>query len=74
MNGSSGEVRTGVRLDREETSRYHLTVLARDMSPTEPREGTANLTITVLDDNDNAPDFAADHYSITVPDRTQSGK
>jgi protocadherin Fat 4 len=62
-----------VELDREELQGYHLTLVAQDSSVTEPRASAVNLTITVLDENDNAPRFSSESYIIHVPDRTQPG-
>jgi hypothetical protein len=62
-----------VELDREEVQSYHLTLVAQDSSVTEPRASAVNLTITVLDENDNAPHFSTESYVIHVPDRTQPG-
>lgn len=54
-------------LDREMQSQFHLTVLARDRgSP--PRSGTCNMTVHVLDQNDNDPQFEHSEYSATVPE------
>ncbi|KAG0421044.1 hypothetical protein HPB47_003051 [Ixodes persulcatus] len=54
-------------LDREMQSQFHLTVLARDQgSP--PRSGTCNMTVHVLDQNDNDPQFEHSEYSATVPE------
>lgn len=52
---------------------YHLTLVAQDSSVTEPRATAVNLTITVLDENDNAPHFSSESYTVQVPDRTQPG-
>jgi hypothetical protein len=62
-----------VELDREEVQGYHLTLVAQDSSVTEPRASAVNLTITVLDENDNAPHFSSESYIVHVPDRTQPG-
>ncbi|XP_043256897.1 cadherin-related tumor suppressor [Colletes gigas] len=69
----SGEVFTLVPLDREQTAVYHLTLVAQDSSPTEPRASAVNLTILVKDVNDNAPRFSSPRYTAYVPGATKPG-
>ncbi|XP_075054571.1 protocadherin-23 [Mixophyes fleayi] len=53
-------------LDYEETSQHHLRIQASDsLHLTE-----AELTIVVLDVNDNRPLFTKDSYKVTVPELT----
>lgn len=73
VDADSGLIMTAVELDREEVQGYHLTLVAQDSSVTEPRASAVNLTITVLDENDNAPHFSSKHYIVHIPDRTQPG-
>lgn len=54
-------------LDREQQSQYHLTVTARDQGDP-PRTGTCNITVFVLDENDNDPHFEHSEYSATLPE------
>lgn len=74
VDQDTGVITTAVELDREETDIYFLTLMAQDCSSTEPRVTTVNLTINVLDDNDNPPVFSSSLYTISIPDRTQSGQ
>lgn len=74
VDSDTGEVFTTVPLDREQTAVYHLTLVARDSSPTEPRASTVNLTISVMDVNDNAPRFSSPRYTAYVPSATKPGK
>lgn len=74
MDPETGEVFTVVPLDREQTSVYHLTLVAQDSSPTEPQASAVNLTIFVKDVNDNAPRFSSPRYTAYVPGATKSGK
>lgn len=69
----TGEVFTVVPLDREQTSVYHLTLIAQDSSPTELRASAVNLTIFVTDVNDNAPRFSSPRYTAYVPGATKPG-
>ena len=73
VNATTGEIVTLERLDREQTAVYHLTLVAQDSSPTEPRAAAVNLTITVTDLNDNAPRFSSPRYTAYVPDSTSKG-
>ena len=74
MEPETGDVFTVVPLDREQTSVYHLTLVAQDSSPTEPQASAVNLTIFVKDVNDNAPRFSSPRYTAYVPGATKSGK
>ncbi|KAG9437757.1 cadherin-related tumor suppressor isoform X1 [Apis mellifera carnica] len=73
VDPETGEVFTVVPLDREQTSVYHLTLVAQDSSPTEPQASAVNLTIFVKDVNDNAPRFSSPRYTAYVPGATKSG-
>lgn len=74
VDPESGEVTTLQPLDREKTPVYHLTLVAQDSSPTEPRAAAVNLTIFVKDLNDNAPRFSNPRYTAYVPDATKPGE
>ncbi|XP_058790848.1 cadherin-related tumor suppressor [Phymastichus coffea] len=73
VNSSTGEIITLERLDRELKAVYHLTLVAQDSSPTEPRASAVNLMIIVDDQNDNAPRFSSPRYTVYVPDSTTKG-
>ena len=74
IDSSSGQIFTRTRLDREEQSEYELVVVASDSSLINPRTAYANVTITVSDVNDNAPQFSkAMPTTVYVPDNTQPG-
>ena len=57
------------QLDREEVSQYELTVVARDTTD-QPLSGSAQLTITVLDSNDNSPEFPKDTFTFNVEEES----
>ncbi|XP_068141663.1 LOW QUALITY PROTEIN: cadherin-related tumor suppressor [Drosophila tropicalis] len=69
INTDTGEITTAALLDREETDTYRLTLMAQDSSITEPRATSVNLTIKVVDVNDNVPQFDSSNYKIAVPDK-----
>lgn len=48
---------------------YELTILAQDTT-NQPLNGTAHITISVLDYNDNAPQFDKDSFSFKVQEAT----
>lgn len=74
VDPDTGIITTTVGLDREETSMYDLTLMAQDCSATEPRATAVNLTIVVLDENDNSPVFSSLNYEVYVPDKTKTGQ
>lgn len=65
-----GELKTLAPLDREEQAIYNLLVKATDGGG---RFCQANLVLTLEDVNDNAPEFSADPYAITVFENTEPG-
>lgn len=71
INQDTGFISTAVSLDREDTATYHLTLIAQDCSPTEPRASTVNLTIEVTDENDNSPTFTSSKFEIYISDKTK---
>lgn len=65
----AGVITLGAKLDREVTGFYSLLVQATDIGKDpEPRSTTAVVEITVLDDNDNYPQFTKKVYHIDVPE------
>ena len=65
INTTTGEVLVAGSIDREEQGEYVLTIGAADQgSP--PLSSQTLLTITVLDENDNQPQFSALFYSFSV--------
>lgn len=65
-----GELKTSAPLDREEQATYHLLVKAADGGG---RFCQASIVLTLEDVNDNAPEFSADPYTITVFENTEPG-
>lgn len=65
VNRSSGVVTTTRALDREDVDFYSFNITARDRgSPS--LEATAEVRVTVLDDNDNPPVFTVDVYTVML--------
>lgn len=65
-----GELKTLAPLDREEQAVYNLLVKATDGGG---RFCEAHIVLTLEDVNDNAPEFSADPYTITVFENTEPG-
>ncbi|XP_060667097.1 LOW QUALITY PROTEIN: cadherin-related tumor suppressor [Drosophila nasuta] len=66
LDSATGQLSLLRKLDRESQEVHHLTVTARDAALKNPLSSTANITITVLDDNDNAPEFTQSSSEISV--------
>ncbi|XP_026095452.1 protocadherin alpha-6-like isoform X12 [Carassius auratus] len=59
-------------VDREITTTYKLLLTAVD-GGNPPKSGILNITITILDTNDNRPVFSRDTYSVTLQENSAVG-
>ncbi|XP_072530148.1 protocadherin alpha-3-like [Salminus brasiliensis] len=59
-------------LDRESTAKHRLLITAVD-GGNPPRSAALNITIIVLDSNDNRPVFGQDTYCVTLQENTPVG-
>lgn len=69
ISEDGGVIRVAKNLNFERKSRYHLTIHSEDCAAEvgkTPRGDTAQVTITVLDINDNAPVFLDSPYLAHV--------
>ncbi|KAK9963567.1 hypothetical protein ABG768_006740 [Culter alburnus] len=77
IHEETGVISVAESLDREQQDRYQLTVLARDGGDPS-QEGSAIVSINVLDLNDNPPAFSTPHFyffvSESLPRLSQVGK
>uniref|UniRef100_A0A8C1WKF5 FAT atypical cadherin 3a n=1 Tax=Cyprinus carpio TaxID=7962 RepID=A0A8C1WKF5_CYPCA len=73
IDKSSGIVVLERLLDREVQSSYHITVRASDQGVPVRLSSLANITITVLDINDNPPVFERRDYLATLPEDVTVG-
>ncbi|XP_074651637.1 protein dachsous-like [Tubulanus polymorphus] len=65
----SGKVTLAKPLDYEKRHQYTLRIQATDtVHPV-----TTDLVVNVIDENDNAPTFARNSYTISLPENTPSG-
>lgn len=62
-------MRTNAVLDRETTSRYWLTIFARDKG-TVPRSSYVEVYVEVQDVNDNTPQTQEPVYYPTIPENS----
>jgi hypothetical protein len=62
------------RLDYERRNVYTLTVRAMDEGVTEAKYTDANLTLSVTDMNDNAPQFANVPIRVNLPTEVVGGQ
>uniref|UniRef100_A0A8C3A6Y3 Protocadherin-16 n=1 Tax=Cyclopterus lumpus TaxID=8103 RepID=A0A8C3A6Y3_CYCLU len=72
INPYTGLITTTSYLDREQQHHFTLRVQARDSS-TRPLSGTATVLCSVLDDNDNPPDFMQSSFQISLPENLPPG-
>ncbi|XP_018019328.1 protocadherin-like wing polarity protein stan [Hyalella azteca] len=69
LDPRTGELESRLPLDREQQAIYHLTVQAEDGGPPQERRSTtAKIVLTILDENDNYPQFSESTYTVEVPE------
>ena len=75
IDGTTGDVYTTAWLDRETTANYSFHVLAIDNGapPTGRKTGTADVTVTVHDVNDNSPTFPSAQFTSPVEENAPIG-
>ena len=69
IDSNTGTLTTSAKLDREEASSYRLIVTAKDHG-TPSLSSTVVVTVTVLDENDNTPQFSSPFYKASVLENT----
>ncbi|KFV82454.1 Protocadherin-23, partial [Struthio camelus australis] len=76
MNSDSGEVMTTVSLDRETEEVFYIkgnSIKWEQCKMGSENGSTAQLYIAVLDENDNSPLFAKNHYQVSVREDLEEG-
>lgn len=73
LDPRTGELESRLPLDREQQAIYHLTVQAEDSGPPQERRSTkTKIILSVLDENDNYPQFSESTYTVEVPEDISS--
>ncbi|KAK6173444.1 hypothetical protein SNE40_016892 [Patella caerulea] len=65
MQSSSGIISAGKSFDREENSKITFTVIATDLG-TPAQSSSTQVTVTILDKNDNRPTFVRPFYQLEI--------
>ena len=74
INSETGEIQLERALDHERQASHHLAVVATDKGPN-PRTGLAHVWVSVLDSNDNPPEFEEAEYEFHLSSkRAQRGQ
>ncbi|XP_070610011.1 cadherin-23 [Erythrolamprus reginae] len=73
INGITGVIAVRGQVDREKGDVYTLTVVADDGSP--KLDSTVKVTITILDENDNSPQFdITSDSSVSISEDSPAGR
>ncbi|XP_006796255.2 protocadherin-23 [Neolamprologus brichardi] len=72
INPYTGLITTTSYLDREQQQHFTLRVQARDSSA-RPLSSTTTVMCSVLDDNDNPPEFMQSSFRISIPENLPPG-
>ncbi|XP_068607158.1 protocadherin-23 [Brachionichthys hirsutus] len=72
INPYTGLITTTSYLDREQQQHFTLRVQGRDSGP-RPLSGTTTVLCSVLDDNDNPPEFTQSSFQISLPENLPPG-
>ena len=72
LNSTTGELTTTAPLDFEQRQAYLLVVMATD-SGSPPLNSSAEVTVTVVDENDVRPIFQQTRYSVSLSELTPAG-
>lgn len=67
IDSKSGELKTRIKLDYENVQEYKFVVTAKDGAP-DSRLGTASVTVSVLDVQDEVPTFVESLIEVRVPE------
>lgn len=69
---STGQLTLSGKLDRDVRDMYVISVLAEtDSSP--PLSAVTDITLKVLDENDNTPEFESSPYRLDVAENIEEG-
>lgn len=71
LTETTGELRTRQTLDREYISEYQLILEAIDHGRPHPKSSLLNLTILIIDENDNAPIFRQTNVNTSISEHVK---
>ena len=72
IDSSGGQITVAAIIDREDTcgEEYHLLAIAEDNAVDQTRRTTAEVTVHILDENDNSPTFSHTSYSTSITEES----
>ena len=70
VNPSSGLLTTAITLDFESVREYQLGIIATDGIPNPLPSGTATVFVSILDENDNTPEFNQTAYNARIAENS----
>lgn len=73
IDGATGQLSLLKMLDRETMATYKVTVIAHDASLKNKLSATTTISVDVLDENDNEPEFTQTNTHISVNETTPVG-
>ncbi|XP_058820979.1 cadherin-related tumor suppressor [Topomyia yanbarensis] len=73
IDDATGQITLAKALDRETVSMYKLTIVAHDAPMQNRLSASTTVTIEVLDENDDAPEFTQTHSQISINETTAIG-
>ena len=68
IDGKTGEIFTNRNIDREKQSSFKLDIKASDNDPIDPKMNYTQVSINVMDVNDNEPKFEVVNLNIKLPE------
>ena len=71
LTETTGELRTRQTLDREYISEYQVILEAIDHGRPNSKSSRLNLTILILDENDNAPIFRQSNLNVSISEHVK---
>ncbi|CAH1187899.1 unnamed protein product [Phyllotreta striolata] len=72
LDSLTGQLVTKKKLDREKVANYEITIVAKDQG-IPSQSSTAVVYLTILDVNDNNPEFYPQKYFVSLPEETKPG-
>ena len=72
INHHSGLITTRMQIDREKQGRVSLKISARD-GGTSPKFAQSEVSITIKDENDEAPKFLAPNLELQISENSPAG-